>query len=62
MRKRSEREGKCERQRKEGWRKERKSGRAKTDREWGVTTKGGRHKDDMRGGRERERGKENSEG
>jgi hypothetical protein len=29
MRKRSEREGKCERQRKEGWRKERKSGRAK---------------------------------
>ena len=59
MRKRSEREGKCERQRKGGWRKERKSNE---DREWGVTTKGERHKDDMRGGRERERGKENSEG
>ena len=41
---------------------EREKERESEDREWGVMTKGERHKDDMRGGRERERGKENSEG
>ena len=41
---------------------EREKERESEDREWGVATKEERHKDDMRGGRERERGKESGEG
>ena len=46
----------------EGGMEEREKERESEDREWGVTTKEERHKDDMRGGRERERGKESGEG
>jgi hypothetical protein len=46
----------------EGGMEERAKEQESEDREWGVTTKEERHKDDTRGGRERERGKESGEG